>query len=30
MRTTAYVEDALGVLQWPPLADVRQVYRAIR
>ncbi|MEW6247740.1 MAG: aldo/keto reductase [Nitrospirota bacterium] len=30
MRTTAYVEDALGVLQWSPLADVRQVYRAVR
>jgi uncharacterized protein YyaL (SSP411 family)/aryl-alcohol dehydrogenase-like predicted oxidoreductase len=30
MRTTAYVEDALGVLQWPPLADVRRVYQALR
>ncbi len=30
MRTTAYVEDALGVLQWPLLADVPQVYRAVR
>ncbi len=30
MRTTAYVEDALGVLQWPPLADVRLVYQTLR
>ncbi len=29
MRTTRYVDDALGVLQWPPLANVRQVYQTV-
>jgi uncharacterized protein len=30
MRRVAYVDDALGILPWPPLADVAAVYRAIR
>jgi uncharacterized protein YyaL (SSP411 family)/aryl-alcohol dehydrogenase-like predicted oxidoreductase len=30
MRTPAYVDDALGVLRWPPLADVTPVYEAMR
>jgi aryl-alcohol dehydrogenase-like predicted oxidoreductase len=30
MRRPAYVEDATGVLGWPPLADVRPVYEALR
>ena len=30
MRAPAYVDDSLGVLAWPPLADVIAVYRAIQ
>jgi aryl-alcohol dehydrogenase-like predicted oxidoreductase len=30
MRRPAYVDDALGILGWPPLADVRPVYDAVR
>jgi uncharacterized protein YyaL (SSP411 family)/aryl-alcohol dehydrogenase-like predicted oxidoreductase len=30
MRRVAYVEEALGVLPWPPLADVAPVYAAVR
>jgi hypothetical protein len=30
MRRPAYVEDATGVLGWPPLADARPVYEALR
>jgi hypothetical protein len=30
MRTAAYVEDALGVLPWPPLTSVLPVYQAVR
>lgn len=30
MRTAAYVEDALGVLHWPPLSSVLPVYQALR
>ena len=30
MRTPAYVEDALGVLRWEPLAEPRRVYEAVR
>ncbi len=30
MRTPSYVKDSLGVLAWPPLADVIAVYRAIQ
>jgi uncharacterized protein YyaL (SSP411 family)/aryl-alcohol dehydrogenase-like predicted oxidoreductase len=30
MRRTAYVDDALAVLSWPPLADVRPIYEAVR
>jgi len=30
MRRPAYVEDATAMLGWPPLADVRPVYEAIR
>jgi hypothetical protein len=30
MRRPAYVEDATAMLGWPPLADVRTVYEAIR
>ena len=30
MRRPAYVEDATGVLGWPPLADPRPVYEAVR
>ena len=30
MRRPAYVEDATAVLGWPPLADVRPVYEALR
>ena len=26
MRTSAYVEDALKILQWPPLSEWRAVY----
>ncbi|HPV84168.1 MAG TPA: hypothetical protein PK866_13615, partial [Nitrospira sp.] len=26
MRTPAYVEDALQILRWPPLAEWRAVY----
>ena len=26
MRAPAYVDDALGILSWPPLPDVRLVY----
>jgi aryl-alcohol dehydrogenase-like predicted oxidoreductase len=30
MRRPAYVEDAIGILGWPPLADPRPVYEAAR
>jgi len=30
MRRERYVDDALGVLRWPPLAEVRPVYEAMR
>jgi hypothetical protein len=30
MRTTGYVDDALAVLSWPPLADPFAVYEAVR
>jgi aryl-alcohol dehydrogenase-like predicted oxidoreductase len=30
MRRPAYVEDALGILGWPPLAAPRPVYEALR
>jgi uncharacterized protein YyaL (SSP411 family)/aryl-alcohol dehydrogenase-like predicted oxidoreductase len=30
MRTPSYVKDSLGVLAWPPLADVIAVYRAVQ
>jgi aryl-alcohol dehydrogenase-like predicted oxidoreductase len=30
MRTPAYVEDSLGVLEWEPLGDPRSVYRALK
>jgi hypothetical protein len=30
MRRTAYVQDALGVLGWPPLGDPLEVYRRVR
>ena len=30
MRRPAYVEDAMAVLGWPSLADVRPVYEAVR
>ncbi|MDE2058694.1 MAG: DUF255 domain-containing protein [candidate division NC10 bacterium] len=29
MRTPAYVDDSLGVLSWPPLADVVPIYQAV-
>ena len=30
MRRVKYVDDALGILPWPPLADVRAVYGAAK
>ena len=30
MRRPAYVEDATDILGWPPLADARPVYEALR
>ncbi|MDE2485314.1 MAG: DUF255 domain-containing protein [candidate division NC10 bacterium] len=30
MRTPAYVDDSLGVLPWPPLADVVPIYLAVQ
>ena len=30
MRREAYVDDALGILRWAPLPEVRPVYEAIR
>jgi hypothetical protein len=30
MRRPAYVEDATGILGWPPLAETRPVYEALR
>ena len=30
MRTPSYVKDSLGILAWPPLADVIAVYRAVQ
>jgi hypothetical protein len=30
MRTPAYVDDALGILAWPPLPDPIAVYEAVR
>jgi hypothetical protein len=28
MRIPAYVDDSLGILSWPPLADVVPIYQA--
>jgi hypothetical protein len=30
MRAAAYVDDALGILSWPPLPDTRRAYEAMR
>ncbi len=30
MRRPAYVDDALGIVGWPPLVDARPVYEAVR
>jgi uncharacterized protein YyaL (SSP411 family)/aryl-alcohol dehydrogenase-like predicted oxidoreductase len=30
MRTPSYVDDSLGVLAWPPLAEVIPIYRAVQ
>jgi hypothetical protein len=30
MRRPAYVDDALAVLEWPPLGDVLPAYEAVR
>jgi hypothetical protein len=30
MRTPGYVDDALAILSWPPLADPLAVYEAVR
>jgi hypothetical protein len=30
MRTPAYVDDSLGILPWPPLAQVVPIYRAVQ
>jgi aryl-alcohol dehydrogenase-like predicted oxidoreductase len=30
MRTPAYVDDAIGILHWPPLAEVVPVYQAVQ
>jgi hypothetical protein len=30
MRTAAYVDDALGILSWPPVPDPLAVYEAVR
>jgi uncharacterized protein YyaL (SSP411 family)/aryl-alcohol dehydrogenase-like predicted oxidoreductase len=30
MRAPAYVDDALGILAWPPLADSRRTYEVMR
>jgi uncharacterized protein YyaL (SSP411 family)/aryl-alcohol dehydrogenase-like predicted oxidoreductase len=30
MRATAYVDDALGILSWPPLPGARRVYESMR
>ena len=30
MRTVEYVRDALGVMEWEPLDDVQQVYKAVK
>jgi hypothetical protein len=30
MRRVAYVQDALGVLAWPPLPDSLEVYRRVK
>jgi hypothetical protein len=30
MRKPAYVDDALGILAWPPLSDVTRVYEAMQ
>jgi len=30
MRAPAYVDDARGILSWPPLPDTRRVYEAMR
>ncbi len=29
MRSPAYVEDSMAVLQWPPLSDVRRLYETL-
>jgi aryl-alcohol dehydrogenase-like predicted oxidoreductase len=30
MRTAAYVEEAVAIMEWPALADVEQVFQAVR
>ncbi len=30
MRTSAYVEDSLGILRWPPLTDTLPIYQAVQ
>ncbi|MFB3122604.1 MAG: hypothetical protein ACE10H_10490, partial [Candidatus Binatia bacterium] len=30
MRTSAYVDDSLGILSWPPLGEVIPIYQAIQ
>jgi hypothetical protein len=30
MRTPAYVDDSLGILPWPPLAQVVPIYQAVQ
>jgi hypothetical protein len=30
MRRAAYVDDALGILRWPPLVPARPAYEAVR
>ena len=29
MRDPAYVEDGMGILEWPPLGDARKIYEAM-
>lgn len=30
MRDPAYVEDGMGILEWPPMPDVRPIYEAVQ
>jgi len=30
MRTSAYVDDSLGILSWPPLGEVVPIYQAVQ